>query len=210
MPDQNKVACFAHEWIEREINENQAQSIFIPAGKTPIGLYQHWERNRPAYLERVKLLQIDEVITGPQKGVFKTFFRQYLPTYFKNIQWIGEQENVADLAILGLGKNGHIAFHEPGLPHDFTMGCVKLDQTTCKNLKAGKNAWGHTYGLGALMKCKKILMIVLGENKNKILERLLSRDPLVPAVQLLEHPGFEIVCDKSAYDLTKDDSFHKE
>jgi glucosamine-6-phosphate deaminase len=199
LTDKNAVAFFASEWIEREVEKNGATKIFIPAGNTPIGLYQVWEQNRPMYLDKVELFQIDEVISGPQSGMFKSFFEQYLPTYATNIRWIGEQMDYADVAVLGLGVNGHIAFHEPGLPEDFTMGCVKLNDITCKNLDAGENAWGHSYGLGAFLKCKKILMIVLGESKQEILAKLLAGDPEVPAARLLNHPGFEIICDNEAY-----------
>lgn len=198
LSDKNTVASFASNWIKHEVEQNGARTFFVPAGNTPIGLYNDWEKNKPAYLEKVKLIQIDEVISGPQTGMFKKFFHEYLPSYSKNISWIGEKQENADIAILGLGLNGHIAFHEPGLPPDFTMGCVKLNDITCKNLGAGENAWGHSYGLGAFLKCKKILMIVLGGSKKEILAKLLAGDPNVPAARLLKHPGFEIICDDEA------------
>lgn len=199
LPDKNTVASFASEWIKLEVEHNGARKFFVPAGNTPIELYKEWEKNRPAYLEKMQLIQIDEVISGPQTGMFKKFFQEYLPTYSQKISWIGEEVESADIAILGLGVNGHIAFHEPGLPHDFTMGCVKLNDITCKNLEAGENAWGHSYGLEAFLKCRKILMIVLGASKREILEKLLAGDPNVPAARLLNHPGFEIICDLEAF-----------
>ena len=199
LSDKKKVSQFASEWVERAINEVGAKSLFIPAGNTPIGLYEIWEKDRPKFLDSVKLLQIDEVISGPKTGMFKRFFEEYLPTYSEQIDWIGEKENAAEIAILGLGVNGHIAFHEPELTSDFSFGRVKLSSITCKNLDAGDNVYGLSYGLGSFLKCKKILMIILGESKQEILERLLNRDPNVPAAKLLDHPGFEIICDQEAY-----------
>ena len=195
----DKVAEFASEWIGREIKCQNAASVFVPAGNTPLKLYQFWEKTRPDYLSQIKLIQIDELVSGPQAGMFKRFFQSALPSYLDNIEWIGEFPKKADIAVLGLGLNGHVAFHEPGIPSDFQFGRVPLCDDTCENLKSPKGSEGLTYGVDSFLKCKKILVMVTGGSKKEILNRFLNGDKSVPAAALLDHPGLEIVCDMDAY-----------
>jgi 6-phosphogluconolactonase/glucosamine-6-phosphate isomerase/deaminase len=176
-----------------------AKSMFLPAGRTPSELYKLWEKERPAFLNGVDFLQIDDVLTGHGKGQFKQFFHDELPSYLRQFKWIERADQVAEVAILGLGLNGHVAFHEPGLSREFFSGCVKLSDTTRGVINAEPGTWGITYGVGAFMKCKSICIMVGGASKRDILKRLLARDETVPATALLEHPDITIFVDRAAY-----------
>ncbi|MBL7665276.1 MAG: 6-phosphogluconolactonase [Bacteriovoracaceae bacterium] len=192
--NQKKVIEFANEWCQKNIAQSGAKSLFIPSGNTVIPLYKLWEQEKPDFLNQVRLLQIDEVITGKEKGVFKKFYEEHLPSYAHKIEWIGNEVIKVDLALVGLGLNGHVGFHEPGLPLDFNMGCVKLSETTCKNLKLANPTWGLTYGLGALMNCQKVLMIAWGHNKKDVISKLLKHEVALPATHLItQHLGFDLV-----------------
>lgn len=187
-----ELAELSSEWCRTKIEQFSARSIFIPAGQSPVSLYEKWESESPSYLRSIDLLQIDDVLTGPERGVFARFFEKHLPSYQNQFRQIGPNMEIADLAILGLGLNGHIAFHEPGLPTNFTHGCVRLSEMTCAHLKMNPGTWGITYGAGAFIRCKSILLIVKGEAKKPVLERFLRKDPSLPVTALFEHVDLTI------------------
>lgn len=188
----------ASNWVQERVRRYKARSIFIPAGNTPIPLYEFWEKERPDFLNNVTLLQIDEVLTGRKKGVFKEFFQKHLPNYSHQIRYVDAAEEVADLAILGLGVNGHVAFHEPGIDNRFYSGCVKLTPKTCEYLKLEENTWGVTYGVDAFIRCKSIMMTVSGQGKREILQRLIKEDRNLPATALLHHTDITLLADREA------------
>ena len=115
------------------------------------------------------------------------------------MRFIDDASQVADLALLGLGLNGHVAFHEPGLPENFFSGCVRLNSHTCQNLGVKNGAWGLTYGIGALKRAKAVLLMVRGLSKHEILGQLLKQNPALPATYLLKHANITILVDREAY-----------
>jgi 6-phosphogluconolactonase/glucosamine-6-phosphate isomerase/deaminase len=192
---QNDWVQSVSKWLVEKKQLHQATSLYIPAGATPTLIYQDWELQKPAFLNNLKLIQIDDVVSGEKKDMFKFFFRKELPSFIGQIEFFDEGATQADLAILGLGMNGHIAFHEPELPTNFYSGCVELAAETRKNLSIEEHIWGKTYGIGAFLKCKSLLLIVNGEKKKSILQKTVKQLPTVPASALLTHKDLTILSD---------------
>jgi 6-phosphogluconolactonase/glucosamine-6-phosphate isomerase/deaminase len=193
--NQEAGAMLASRWLEDAIAATGAERIFIPAGNTPISLYQLWEATNPEYLQNKVFVQVDDIVTGEQKGRFRDFFAAHLKSYVSQVEWIDEDDTGADIAILGLGTNGHVAFHEPQLEPGFEFGCVKLCDDTCQRLEAEEGSWGITFGIGKFLHCKRILLLVYGESKRDALTAVLQRNPAFPASALMDHPGLTIFSD---------------
>ena len=111
-----------------------------------------------------------------------------------------------DLQILGLGHNGHIGFNEPSdiFPKDTHI--VNLQEST---IEANKRFFAsseqvprqaYTMGIGTIIRAKKILLMVSGEDKAEILHTSLCGPvtPKVPASILQLHPDVIIVADEAA------------
>ncbi len=196
--DQGEVAARATEWCRHQCDSLGIRSLFVPAGATPEPLYAHWQNERPTFIETLRLMQIDDVLTGPKSGEFRRFLRTKLAPFVEKIEFIELADSAADSAILGLGLNGHVAFHEPGIPSDFYSGCVRLSAATCERLGLELGTWGITYGLGAFLKCQSLLLIVTGAAKREVFARFLAADTCLPAVQLKSHPGLTVICDQVA------------
>ncbi len=196
---QNEWVQAAALWLNEKQAEYKAKSIYVPAGETPKPLYKDWELRRPECLNKMKMIQIDDVLDGEKKNVFKQFFFDELPSYAPKIEYFEVGESQADLGILGLGMNGHVAFHEPGLPANFYSGCVQLQNETLHNLGLANGTWGKTYGANAFYKCKALLIAVKGAKKRDILIRTLEGGlrmaKEVPACALLSHPDLTILTD---------------
>lgn len=92
-----------------------------------------------------------------------------------------------DLQLLGLGHNGHIGFNEPDDEFAKTTHCVDLQPST---IEANKRFFAsiddvpkqaYSMGIGTIMRAKKILLIVSGEEKADILKAVLF-GPITPRV----------------------------
>lgn len=110
------------------------------------------------------------------------------------------------IQLLGLGHNGHIGFNEPADSFPVTTHCVELTEST---IQANSRLFdsidevpreAYTMGIGTIMKARKILMVVSGEDKAAILEQSLFGPvvPEVPASALQLHPDVTVVCDAAA------------
>lgn len=111
-----------------------------------------------------------------------------------------------DLQLLGLGNNGHIGFNEPAGHFPQETHCVDLTPST---IEANKRFFAkaedvprqaYTMGIGTIMSAKKVLLIVSGEGKAKILRDALYGPvtPEVPASILQFHKDLSVVADEAA------------
>ncbi len=192
--DETEWVKHSWTWVHEEIQKGQR--VFVPAGGTPTPLYRRWTAEPTALLKSLRLMQIDDIITGPRKGEFRQFFQAELEPFLSQMEWIGNCESLAEVAILGVGVNGHVAFHEPGLPRGFIGGCVPLSSETRTYLGLSEPTWGLTYGVAAFMRAKKILVMVKGEKKHSIMKKAVTEKSL-PISWILEHPAVTVVSDFS-------------
>ncbi len=117
-----------------------------------------------------------------------------------------EEAGGFDLAILGLGPNGHLGFNEPPSDRDAPTRAVEL---TAASVASNARYWGGadhvprraiTAGMDLLMATSRILLIVSGSRKRSILARVLDGPigPDVPASFLQEHRDVVVLTDRDA------------
>lgn len=114
-----------------------------------------------------------------------------------------------DLQLLGLGHNGHIGFNEPSDVFEKDTHCVDLTQSTidanarffASIEEVPKQA--YTMGIRTIMQAKKIVVVVSGEDKAKIVKEAFFGPvtPQVPASILQLHPDVVLVGDEAALSL---------
>ncbi len=192
-------------WMHKEYSKG-VRDFFVPAGGTPEGLYELWRKENPEWLSDTFLYQVDEIIDGEQKDKFYNFFQKHLGKFRTRLQRIGQTSAPKSFStILGLGLNGHVAFHEPNLPSDFSYGEVELTKITRDYLKLRESSRGLTYGLGTFLNSKAILLMVKGEHKADILTKFLKDDPSCPAIALKKNPNLTLVVDEELWKLIDGD-----
>mgnify|MGYP000742293688 CR=1 FL=1 len=106
-----------------------------------------------------------------------------------------------ELAVLGLGPNGHIAFNEPGSPADSRTRELDLTQQSIDQSAAywapgsPVSTRAMTMGVATLLEARRIVLIVSGEKKAEMLRRTLDDAPSaeVPASWLQLAPGKTLV-----------------
>ena len=117
-----------------------------------------------------------------------------------------ERAGGIDLQLLGLGRNGHIGFNEPGSPRDSRTRVIGLSDTT-REVNSGdfRKIEGTperaiTMGIANILEAKGILLVVTGWEKAGILHKVLVTPPTpdIPATFLHQHPDVTLVADRDA------------
>lgn len=108
-----------------------------------------------------------------------------------------------DVQILGIGLNGHIGFNEPGSDPASRTRVVELELSTREVNSRFFNdvkevpTKAITMGLGTILDAKKIVLLVQGDKKAEILEKVVHGDVTteVPASFLQRHPNAIVITD---------------
>jgi glucosamine-6-phosphate deaminase len=219
-------ACFnsrAAEHVLAAYARNPRLSIALPTGLTPLGLYTVLRRREIA-LPGVRWFNLDDYVglAAEHPLSYAHFLRvnlfEGLSVLESNIRLLHgaapdleaecrdydraiEQAGGLDLAILGLGANGHIAFNEPGASWDQATHVVELsEQTRTTNSRQQGDtvpALGITMGIGTVRSAREILLLVSGEAKREALRALRNGrpDPQWPVTSLLDHPALTVIAD---------------
>ena len=112
----------------------------------------------------------------------------------------------ADLAVLGIGSNGHIGFNEPGTSFSSRTHVVQLDERTRRDNARFFSSLEEvptqavTMGLATILSARRILLLAQGTGKADILRQALQVAPTeaVPASALQSHHDVVAVLDAAA------------
>ena len=115
-----------------------------------------------------------------------------------------------DMAIVGLGMNGHVGMNEPGTSPDLHSHVAEIDPITQqvgqKYFKEKKEiSGGLTLGIDNLMEADNVMLVVSGNKKAEILKKVLEEEisEKLPASLLRNHPNFSVYADAEAASLLK-------
>ena len=110
-----------------------------------------------------------------------------------------------DVQLLGIGRNGHIAFNEPA--DEFTGESFKIALTQ-STIDANSiyfddipmPRYAMTMGIGSIMKAKKIVLIATGASKAEAVKGMIKGEvtPQLPASILQQHDDVVIFLDEAA------------
>ena len=108
-----------------------------------------------------------------------------------------------DLQVLGIGRNGHIGFNEPGSPLDSVTRVVTLTERTRSDNARFFDSPSDvptevlTQGLSTILRAQVLLLIATGEAKAPAVAAALAGPltPECPASVLQRHPRVEVVLD---------------
>lgn len=110
-----------------------------------------------------------------------------------------------DLAMVGLGLNGHVGMNEPGTGASSLTRVVELTESTRRTATgygagASPPTHGLTIGMKRLMDASEVWLLVTGGHKAQILRRVLTDEPTpeVTASLLRSHPGLTVFADSDA------------
>ena len=111
-----------------------------------------------------------------------------------------------DIQVLGIGRNGHIGFNEPGGGLDLYTHCTTLTPSTIeansRNFASIKDVprQAMTMGIGSIFKARRVIVLASGKEKADAVARMLAGklDTNWPATMLNLHPSVILIVDKAA------------
>ena len=112
-----------------------------------------------------------------------------------------------DLQLLGIGRNGHIGFNEPGQLLNAKTHLTELTDDTIEansrffEDKSDVPTHAITMGVATILSSKKIVLLVSGRAKRGVVKLLLSDDITTgnPGSMLKVHHDVTLICDEEAY-----------
>jgi glucosamine-6-phosphate deaminase len=150
-PTYEEMSSAAARILADAISAKPRLSCCLAAGNTPTGLYREWIRlHKTAGLDfsNVTFFYLDDYV-GLRQG-HPEGFRCYLDhelflpghvgpanVHAPDLKYEETIRNCGgiDLLICGIGKNGHLAFNEPGSPVDSRTRIVDLSESTIEGLR---------------------------------------------------------------------------
>jgi glucosamine-6-phosphate deaminase len=223
--------------IDAAVRQSPSLVLALPTGETPIGAYHALvalHRETGTDWSRATTFNLDEYCdTGPDdpqsyaaymrehlfEGVNLQPGRTHLPDgrapdaaaeasrYERAIAAAGG----IDLAVLGVGVNGHIGFNEPAAALTAECHVAQLaDETWRRNFPrladdpvaaaAGRYRRAFTMGIGTILRARRILLLGAGAAKREVLERAFTGPVTThtPASLLRLHGNVTLVLDEAA------------
>lgn len=202
-PDPSTATRAAADWFVEQISDPSTKNVMLAGGNTPLGLYAEVARRQPN-VAHVTAFALDEYVGVPLDeprncanlirsraiepwGIPQARYRSTSSLEDQAQASIREHEQSItaagglDLVVLGLGRNGHIGFNEPGSDASSVGRIVELDQVSIdanREWFAGDYApyLGVTTGMKLILAAKQILILAFGIAKAR------------PVVDMLEGP----------------------
>ena len=194
LADEDRVAHLAAELIANRLRARPALRLLLSGGRAPMGLYaalRAHARFGELPSSAATVLALDEYVglalEDPRsraaalayelRGIQLHAFHRLDGSAADLTAESARHERLLDeapidLAVLGLGNDGHVAFDEPG----------------------------SRVGLGTLMNARELLVLATGSTRATALRSMLMDAPsrASPASLLRAHPRMTVVCDRSA------------
>lgn len=139
----------------------------------------------------------------------------HIPSFdiWQDYEELIDQLGPIDLQLLGIGRNGHIGFSEPGTPFDSRTHLVELSKTTIKDNArffqgdlANVPKRAVTMGIATILDAKEILLLAFGHTKADAIYHTLytQPNPCIPATALQIHPHAHLILDEAAASALSD------
>ncbi len=231
-PDYESMSRASAEIIAKEIRRKHDLVLGLATGDTPVGTYKELaklHKSEGLDFSKITTFNLDEYLDlAPlHKNSYNYFMWENL---FKHVnisphkvfvpqgntddpevfsEWYEQQIKNAggiDLQVLGIGRDGHIGFNEPGSSFASRTRVKGLYEQTIKdNARFFDNEedvprFAITMGVGTIMEAKKILLIASGEGKADVcrdfIEGPVTSQITATALQL--HSFVMVVLDEEA------------
>jgi len=213
------------------INEQPNCVVALPTGQTPLALYQELTaecQQGETSFQQLIVFNLDNYVAlakdhpaSYERYMQENFFslvdvpkaNSYMPDgQAPDLDWVCDDYERAlqevgglDLAILGLGLNGHLAFNEPGTPVASLTHVVDLSPSTRQANAVGFKdieevpRQAITMGLGTILSAKQIILLASGDSKKDIVKQALQGPitPAVPASYLQQHHNVIVILDQA-------------
>ncbi|MGT2715849.1 glucosamine-6-phosphate deaminase [Streptococcus respiraculi] len=222
--DQIEGGLAAFELLKEELKAG-AKVLGLATGSTPIEFYKQVVASDLDFSDLVSV-NLDEYVglgsESDQSYIYfmsehlfdkKPFKVSYLPNGLaEDLDAEVERyntllaENPVDFQILGIGRNGHIGFNEPGSPFD---GLTRVVDLTPSTIEANSRFFEKeedvptqaiSMGIASIMASKTLVLMAYGEEKADAVYGMVNGPVTedVPASVLQNHTNVYVIVDEAA------------
>ena len=223
--DEQDIGTHAAEIFIHLLNEKPQAVLGFATGSSPLPVYAHlieaYQKGRVSFQEAISF-NLDEYLECPDpEQTYRHFMAQNLfsridilksNTHFpspkepESYDALIEKAGGVDLQLLGIGRDGHIGFNEPGSAFDSKTHIATLAPST---LEANARFFGGdatrvptravSMGLGTILQAKHIVLIADDPSKKDAITKLMSHveDLACPATVLNRHPNVDVFITES-------------
>lgn len=207
--------------------------IGLPTGRTPIPVYEELialhARGRLNF-RRVSTFNLDEFagVSARDPRSYHAFMRRHLFDHVnlnpahrfmlngaardwrrEALRFEGALERAGgmDLCLVGIGRNGHLGFNEPGVALQARTHRARLrPESRRSNASLFDGRWREvpayalSMGIGTILSARGLVLLATGKEKASVVRRALT-GPIttrLPASLLQAHPHVLVVLDKDA------------
>lgn len=222
----------AARYVCEQVKANPQTVLGVATGSSPLPVYNHLAAHPSSDFRSITCFALDEYVGLPptHEQSYANFVRHriseplgiplektHVPSgmggdpdsacieYERLIKSAGG----VDLQILGIGRNGHLAFNEPGSPFDSRTRVVALAHSSREaNSRffpslAEVPTHAITQGLGTVQEARHLLVVVSGMEKAAAVSHAVEGPVTeeVPASILQRHPKVTLLVDHAAANL---------
>jgi glucosamine-6-phosphate deaminase len=224
LPDPAAVAVAAADRLTAAVAAKPDLVLALPTGRTPLPLYDElaarYQRGQ-IDLSQVGFFHLDELaLTPDHPASFATYRDQHAgarvgldPTKgdiprgdAPDLEAESRRYDAAiaaagglDLAVLGIGEDGHVAYNLPGPVREETH-VVRLPDSLAAQLGVASPLSAITLGLRAMREARQVVILATGASKRRAVRALVEgpEDLLWPASLLRGHPKLTVILDVAA------------
>jgi glucosamine-6-phosphate deaminase len=230
-PDYEAMSVAVAYVVAGKLEEEPSSVLMLPTGITPLGMYRRlveMHRSEGLSFANATFFNLDEYLgLAPDH---EASYHVYMKEHFYGLinadparvfvpdgaapdpeaeceryEAAIREAGGIDVCVLGIGRNGHIGFNEPGAPFDSRTRVVELSESTRKINASDFEAdrapeRAITVGMATIFDSKSVLLLASGTNKAGAVAAAVEDDvsESMPASMLRNHPNAVLFLDEAA------------
>ncbi len=230
-PDYEAMSAAVAYVVAGKLEEEPSSVLMLPTGITPLGMYRRlveMHRSEGLSFANATFFNLDEYLgLAPDH---EASYHVYMKEHFyglinadparvfvpdgtapdpeaecESYEAAIREAGGIDVCVLGIGRNGHIGFNEPGAPFDSRTRVVEHSESTrrvnASDFEADRAPErAITAGMATIFDSKSVLLLASGTNKAGAVAAAVEDDvsESMPASMLRSHPNAVVFLDEAA------------
>ena len=230
-PDYEALSVAVAYVVAGKLEEEPSSVLMLPTGITPLGMYRRlveMHRSEGLSFANATFFNLDEYLglAPDHRASYHVYMKEHLyglinanparvfvpdgtapdpQAECERYEAAIREAGGIDVCVLGIGRNGHIGFNEPGAPFDSRTRVVELSESTRKVNASDFEAdrapeRAITAGMATIFDSKSVLLLASGTNKAGAVAAAVEDDvsESMPASMLRSHQSAVLFLDEAA------------